>query len=125
VGPRPELRLNTALARLIASQVCLHASMAGLRMAEPLLALRQGRSAAAVGLLLPLLAARTHEGVVIAAAMVVTAVLFALYPLMPSALAMGLCSVLLGLGLAARRRSRAALKAVGLRPAMDVGATAA
>ncbi len=48
--------VNTGLARLITSQVCLHASMAGLRMAAPLLALQQGYSAAAVGLLLSLFA---------------------------------------------------------------------
>ena len=47
--------MNTkVLARLIASQVCLHASMTGMRMAAPLLALRDGYSAAAVGLLLAL-----------------------------------------------------------------------
>ncbi len=48
--------MNAELARLIAAQVCLHASMAGLRMAAPLLALQQGYSAAAVGLLLALFA---------------------------------------------------------------------
>lgn len=48
--------MNVELARLIAAQVCLHASMAGLRMAAPLLALQQGYSAAAVGLLLALFA---------------------------------------------------------------------
>jgi MFS family permease len=48
--------LNAALARLIAGQICLHACMAGMRMAAPLLALRQGYSAAAVGVLLALFA---------------------------------------------------------------------
>lgn len=48
--------MNAELARLIAAQVCLHASMAGLRMAAPLLALQQGYSAAAVGFLLALFA---------------------------------------------------------------------
>ena len=46
---RPEL-----LARLVAGHVCLHACMAGLRMAAPLLALRQGFSPLAVGILLAL-----------------------------------------------------------------------
>jgi MFS family permease len=46
--------LNRPLARLITGQVCIHASMAGLRMAAPLLALTQGFSAAAVGVLLAL-----------------------------------------------------------------------
>lgn len=44
------------LARLILGQLCLHASMAGFRMAAPLLALRQGVSEAGVGLLLALFA---------------------------------------------------------------------
>ncbi|WPC65055.1 MFS transporter [Rhodoferax ferrireducens] len=45
-----------ALARLIAGQICLHACMAGMRMAAPLLALRAGYSAMAVGFLLALFA---------------------------------------------------------------------
>lgn len=48
--------MNPALARLIAGHVFLHACMAGMRMAAPLLALRQGHSAAAVGVLLALFA---------------------------------------------------------------------
>ena len=44
------------IARLIAGQVCLHAGMAGMRMATPLLALKQGHSALSVGLLLSLFA---------------------------------------------------------------------
>jgi MFS family permease len=48
--------LNRALARLIAGHVFLHACMAGTRMAAPLLALRQGQSEAAVGVLLALFA---------------------------------------------------------------------
>jgi MFS family permease len=48
--------LDTALARLITGQMCLHACMAGTRMAAPLLALREGHSAAAVGVLLALFA---------------------------------------------------------------------
>ena len=48
--------LDAALARLIAGQVFLHACMAGMRMAAPLLALRQGYSEAAVGVLLALFA---------------------------------------------------------------------
>ena len=42
------------LARLIAGQVCLHGAMAGMRMAAPLLALKAGHSAFAVGVLLAL-----------------------------------------------------------------------
>jgi len=44
------------LLRLIAAQVCLHAAMTGTRLAAPLLALQQGHSAAAVGVLLALFA---------------------------------------------------------------------
>lgn len=51
-APAPRL----ALARLIAGQICLHACMAGMRMAAPLLALREGFSALAVGFLLALFA---------------------------------------------------------------------
>ena len=47
---------DSALARLIAGQVCLHACMAGTRMAAPLLALREGQSEAAVGVLLAMFA---------------------------------------------------------------------
>lgn len=44
------------LARLVAGQVFIHASMAGMRMATPLMALRDGHSEAAVGVLLALFA---------------------------------------------------------------------
>ena len=46
--------MNTALARLISAHVCLHACMAGMRLAAPLLALRLGYSPLAVGMLLAL-----------------------------------------------------------------------
>ena len=45
-----------ALTRLIAGHISLHACMAGMRMAAPLLALREGHSALAVGVLLSLFA---------------------------------------------------------------------
>ena len=48
--------LNTALVRVIAGQIFVHACMAGTRMAAPLLALRQGYGEAAVGVLLALFA---------------------------------------------------------------------
>ena len=48
--------MNRELARLILAQICLHACMAGTRMTAPLLALRQGYSPAAVGVLLALFA---------------------------------------------------------------------
>ena len=46
--------MSPELARLIFAQVCLHACMAGTRMAAPLLALQQGYSPLAVGVLLAL-----------------------------------------------------------------------
>jgi MFS family permease len=48
--------LRSDLARLIAAQICLHACMTGFRMAAPLMALREGYSPAAVGVLLALFA---------------------------------------------------------------------
>ncbi|MET0541350.1 MAG: MFS transporter, partial [Variovorax sp.] len=48
--------MTAELLRLILAQVCLHAAMTGTRLAAPLLALQQGYSAAAVGVLLALFA---------------------------------------------------------------------
>jgi MFS family permease len=56
-------------------------------------------AAAAIRLVMPMLAAHLREWKVLAFAMLSTAVLFAVYPLMRSALAMGVCSVLLGFAL--------------------------
>ena len=44
--------MKRELARLVLGQVCVHACMAGVRMAAPLYALRQGQTEAAVGILL-------------------------------------------------------------------------
>ncbi|BCO28216.1 hypothetical protein MIZ03_3116 [Rhodoferax lithotrophicus] len=79
----------------------------------PVLGHERGLSASAIGAILggfalaattvrvalPLLAAHVHEWVVVTIAMLCTAVLFGVYPLMPSALMMGACSVLLGFAL--------------------------
>lgn len=56
-------------------------------------------AAALVRVVLPLMAARLKEWAVIAGAMAATAVLIAVYPFLESAVAMGLCSVLLGVAL--------------------------
>ena len=48
--------MTPELARLIAAQVCLHACMTGMRLAAPLLALREGYGPVAVGVLLALFA---------------------------------------------------------------------
>jgi MFS family permease len=58
-------------------------------------------AATLVRLIIPLLAARLQEHQVIATSMLVTALVFAVYPLMPGPVSMGLCSVLLGLALGA------------------------
>lgn len=50
------MKPNWLLIRLILVQVFIHACMTGMRMAAPLLALRQGHSAAAVGVLMSLFA---------------------------------------------------------------------
>ena len=58
-APPPEATeagLSRALIALIVGQICLHSCMAGVRLAAPLLALRQGYSAWAVGILLGLFA---------------------------------------------------------------------
>ena len=49
-----ERHLGRAVARLVGGQAGVHACMSGLRMAMPLLALRQGHGAAAAGLLVAL-----------------------------------------------------------------------
>jgi len=56
-------------------------------------------AAAVIRVLMPFVASRLKESVVVAGAMVASAVLFGIYPLMPNALALGICSVLLGLAL--------------------------
>ncbi len=56
-------------------------------------------AAAAIRVVLPVVAERVREWAVVTAAMLATAVLFAVYPLLHSPLAMGLCSVLLGFAL--------------------------
>lgn len=56
-------------------------------------------AATVVRLFMPMVAAHLREWAVIAAAMVAAAILYAVYPLLPSPLLMGLCSILLGLSL--------------------------
>lgn len=56
-------------------------------------------AAVAVRIVLPVYAARLHEWAVITAAMASTALLFLVYPLLHAPLAMGACSVLLGIAL--------------------------
>jgi len=56
-------------------------------------------AAAAIRLLLPVVAARVREWALIAIAMIVAGAVYGVYPLMHSALAMGVCSMVLGLAL--------------------------
>ncbi|MGL6112893.1 MAG: MFS transporter [Rubrivivax sp.] len=56
-GPAPSARFAQVLPALIVGQIGLHATMAGIRMAAPLQALREGYSAWNVGLLMALYAA--------------------------------------------------------------------
>ncbi len=56
-------------------------------------------AAAAIRMVMPLVAERLTESVMLTGAMLATAVLFAIYPLLYAPLAMGLCSVLLGFAL--------------------------
>ena len=56
-------------------------------------------AAALLRVLMPLVAERLREATVVTWAMGMTAVLFAVYPLLPTALALGTCSVLLGFAL--------------------------
>ncbi len=54
-------------------------------------------AAAVIRMCLPWIGRHLHEHQIIAGAMLATGILFGLYPLMPNAWAMGVCSVLLGL----------------------------
>ncbi len=56
-------------------------------------------AAAVIRVLMPLVADRLRESTVVTGAMVATALLFAVYPLLPTAVALGACSVLLGFAL--------------------------
>ena len=56
-------------------------------------------AAAAIRVVMPFVAERLSEWRVLVGAMLATAALFSIYPFMPSALAMGTCSVLLGFAL--------------------------
>jgi MFS family permease len=58
-------------------------------------------AAAVIRVVLPLIASRASERRVILSSTIVTAAVFAVYPLLDSALSMGLCSVILGFALGA------------------------
>ena len=56
-------------------------------------------AATLIRMLMPLVTRHLSEWVVVLSAMIVTSALFVLYPLMPGAWSMGICSALLGFGL--------------------------
>lgn len=101
---KPPLRRLLALNWIVASSWDVHTFVV------PLLGHERGFSASAIGailgifavaaaiirLILPVVAARLREWAVIFAAMLTTAALYGIYPVLESPLAMGACSLLLG-----------------------------
>jgi MFS family permease len=115
-GQRPrawDLLKDAAFRRLLIVNWLISSCWDVHAFAVPLLGHERGLSAAVIGtifgafalaatairVLMPFVARHLRERGVMAAAMLLTAVLFGVYPLLHSALAMGLCSVLLGLAL--------------------------
>lgn len=115
-GPRPgafELLRTPGLRRLLMINWLLSSAWDVHAFLVPVLGHERGFSASAIGLvlglfaaavaavrlLIPLVAHRLREGQVLAAAMLVTALLFALYPLVHAAWLMALFATLLGLAL--------------------------
>jgi MFS family permease len=110
-GSSLELLRGTHFRRLLLVNVCLSASWDVHTFVVPLLGHERGISASVIGmilgafavaatairLLIPLVSDRLHERTVIAGAIGATALLFGAYPLMRDPVAMGFCSVLLGL----------------------------
>ena len=115
-GPRPkawDLLREPKFRRLMLVNWCLSSCWDVHTFVVPVLCFERGISASVIGsilgafaiaatlvrMLLPSLAAHLREWKVLVGAMLTTAVLFGIYPLMRSALAMGVCSVLLGFAL--------------------------
>ena len=119
LGPRPsawqawQLLRHRAIARLMLVNWFVSSSWDVHTLVVPLLGVERGLSASQIGmilsafalatglvrLMLPLMADRIREWAVMAGAMISTGVLFAIYPFLSSALAMGLCSFLMGMAL--------------------------
>jgi MFS family permease len=118
-GPRPsawqawQLLRHRPIARLMLVNWFVSSSWDVHTLVVPLLGVERGLSASQIGmilsafaiatglvrLMLPLMADRIREWAVMAGAMISTAVVFAIYPFLSSALAMGLCSFLMGMAL--------------------------
>ncbi len=119
LGPRPsawqawKLLRHGAIARLMLVNWFVSSSWDVHTLVVPLLGVERGLSASQIGmilsafaiatglvrLMLPLMADRIREWAVMVVAMISTALVFAIYPFLSSALAMGLCSFLVGLAL--------------------------
>jgi MFS family permease len=119
LGPRPsawqawQLLRHRAIARLMLVNWFVSSSWDVHTLVVPLLGVERGLSASQIGmilsafaiatglvrLMLPLMADRIREWAVMVVAMISTALVFAIYPFLSSALAMGLCSFLVGLAL--------------------------
>jgi predicted MFS family arabinose efflux permease len=108
-----DLMRNPAMQRLLLVNLLFSVSWELHTVVVPLFGHEQGYNASTIGtilgafavaaasvrVLLSLLAANLREWVILMIAMLATAILFGIYPLMPNAWAMGGCSVLLGLAL--------------------------
>lgn len=108
-----DLMKDRSFARLMMVNWFISSSWDVHTLIVPLVGVERGISASVIGAILggfalaaalirvamPLLAERLREWAVIAGSMLMTSALFAVYPLMPGAWSMGVCSVLLGMAL--------------------------
>jgi MFS family permease len=108
-----QLLRHPGIARLMLVNWLISSSWDVHSLVVPFIGVARGLSASQIGmilgafalatglvrLLLPLLAERVREWALITGSMLVNCALFVLYPLLPSALAMGLCSFLMGVAL--------------------------
>jgi MFS family permease len=108
-----QLLRHPGIARLMLVNWLISSSWDVHSLVVPFIGVARGLSASQIGmilgafalatglvrLLLPLLAERVSEWALISGSMLVNCALFVLYPMLPSALAMGLCSFLMGVAL--------------------------
>ncbi len=108
-----QLLRHPGIARLMLVNWLISSSWDVHSLVVPFIGVARGLSASQIGmilgafalatglvrLLLPLLAERVREWALISGSMLVNCALFVLYPMLPSALAMGLCSFLMGVAL--------------------------
>jgi predicted MFS family arabinose efflux permease len=108
-----QLLRHPGIARLMLVNWLISSSWDVHSLVVPFIGVARGLSASEIGmilgafalatglvrLLLPLMAERIREWAVISGSMLINGALFVLYPLLPSALAMGLCSFLMGVAL--------------------------